>query len=80
MNYLTITLLTLVFLYFIILITVYFFQRNLLYHPTENNYTGDKLEVLIKKVIIETQDNIPRATKLFRRRVTSTRPSTTALL
>ena len=30
--------------------------------------------------LIETQDNIPRATKLFSLRVTSTRPSTTALL
>jgi fermentation-respiration switch protein FrsA (DUF1100 family) len=37
---------------------VYLFQRNLLYHPTENNYSGDKLLVAIEKVKIKTQDNI----------------------
>ena len=58
MNYLTTALLTFVFIYFIILFTVYLFQRNLLYHPTENNYTGDKLEVFIEKVKIQTQDNL----------------------
>ncbi len=44
--------------YFLILLILFFFQRNLLYHPLENNYYGDKLLVSIDKVKIKTQDNI----------------------
>ena len=29
-----------------------------MYHPDENNYFGDKLEVEIEKVYIKTSDNI----------------------
>ena len=46
------------FIYFFILVFLYFFQRNLLYHPNENNYQGDKILVDIKKVKISTSDNI----------------------
>ena len=46
------------FLYFFVLIFLYFFQRNLLYHPDENNYSEDKILVDIKKVKIQTLDNI----------------------
>jgi len=58
MDYLTIISLTFVIFYFIIIITVYIFQRNLLYHPSENNYSGDKLTVNIEKVKIQTKDSI----------------------
>ena len=58
MNYIVTILLTFVFIYFFILISTYVFQRNLLYHPSENNYFGDQLEVKIEKVKIKTQDNI----------------------
>ena len=58
MNYLTIILITFLLIYFIIFVSVYIFQRNLLYHPKENNYSGDKLIVKIEKVKIKTQDNI----------------------
>ena len=58
MNYLTLILLTFLLIYFFILISTYVFQRNLLYHPKENNYFGDKLLVSIEKVKIKTQDNI----------------------
>ena len=46
------------FLYFFVLVFLYFYQRNLLYHPNENNYSGDKILVDIKKVKIRTSDNI----------------------
>ena len=46
------------FLYFFVLVFLYFYQRNLLYHPNENNYSGDKILVDIKKVKILTSDNI----------------------
>ena len=46
------------FIYILILVFLYFNQRNLLYHPNENNYSGDKISVDIKKVTILTSDNI----------------------
>ena len=45
-------------IYLIVLIFLFFFQRNLMYHPDENNYSGDNLEVNIEKVTIKTTDNI----------------------
>ena len=45
-------------IYVSILILLFIFQRNLMYHPDENNYFGDKLEVEIEKVKIKTSDNI----------------------
>ena len=44
--------------YFSLLFIIFIFQRNLLYHPEENNYFGDELKVKIKKVKIETSDNL----------------------
>ena len=46
------------FLYFFVLVFLYFYQRNLLYHPNENNYSGDKISVNIMKVKIPTSDNL----------------------
>ena len=45
-------------IYTLICIFLFFYQRNLMYHPEENNYFGDNLEVTIEKVSIETTDNI----------------------
>jgi len=47
-----------IFVYFLILVFLYFYQRSLLYHPNENNYSGDQLSVPIEKVKINTEDNI----------------------
>ena len=44
--------------YLIVTFALYFFQRRLLYHPTENNYFGDKLIVSVEKVKITTRDNL----------------------
>jgi fermentation-respiration switch protein FrsA (DUF1100 family) len=43
--------------YFSLLFIIFIFQRNLLYHPEENNYFGDKLKVKIEKVKIKTGDD-----------------------
>ena len=52
-------LLLIIFLIFsLFLVFLYFFQRNLLYHPNENNYFGDKVSVGIERVKITTADNI----------------------
>ena len=58
MNNLILLLLILIFIYLFILISTYLFQRNLLYHPTENNYSGDKLIVSVEKIKIKTGSNI----------------------
>ena len=47
-----------VVIYASVLILLFIFQRSLMYHPQENNYFGDKLEVDIEKVNITTSDNI----------------------
>ena len=46
------------FIYFLVLVFLYFFQRNLLYHPNENNYSGDQISADIEKVKISTSDKI----------------------
>ena len=48
----------LILAYLIITLYLYSFQRNLLYHPMENNYFGDKITVPVEKVKIKTKDNI----------------------
>ena len=47
-----------VVIYTSVLILLFIFQRSLMYHPQENNYFGDKMEVDIEKVNIKTSDNI----------------------
>jgi len=47
-----------VLVYLLVTLGLYIFQRDLLYHPVENNYYGDKLTVNIEKVKITTDDNI----------------------
>ena len=58
MNYFAQILSYFMLIYFFILISTYFFQRNLLYHPKENNYANDTILVPIEKVNIKTQDGI----------------------
>ena len=61
MNYFTTTILALVSFYVLLLTIVFFFQRNLLYHPSVNNYLKDKITnepTEIEKVKITTVDNI----------------------
>ncbi len=58
MNFIASILLIFILIYFFILISTYIFQRNLLYHPGENNYFGDDIAVSVEKVKIKTQDDI----------------------
>jgi len=58
MNHLTNILSIFVLGYFVFLVFIYVFQRNLLYHPTINNYHGHKLTVAVEKLKIKTEDNI----------------------
>ena len=58
MNKIYYTLIFIFALYLVVTLSLYFFQKNLLYYPSENNYSGDRLTVPIEKVKIKTQDNI----------------------
>ena len=61
MNYFTTIILALVSFYILLLTIVFFFQRNLLYHPSMDNYLKDQVTNVpteIEKVKITTLDNI----------------------
>ena len=44
--------------YLLVTFVLYFFQRNLLYYPSVNNYFGEKLNIQVEKVKIKTEDDI----------------------
>ena len=50
--------LAILFLYFISVIVVYFYQRNLLYHPSENNYQNDTIQFNYEEIFIKVNDEI----------------------
>ena len=58
MKYIYLTLSFLIFFYFVVLVFVYFYQRNLLYHPFENNYQNDKIDFNYKEIFIKVDDEI----------------------
>ena len=61
MNFYTTSILVIVFFYILLLVAVFLFQRNLLYHPSIDSYIKDQsgLEPTeIEKVKITTDDNI----------------------
>ena len=57
-NFFLYIIIVILLIYLSVLVYLFFFQRNLLYHPNENNYSGDKLKVDIEEVQIKTSDNI----------------------
>ena len=57
-NFLLEVIIGILLIYMSVLIVLFIFQRNLMYHPDENNYFGDKLEVEIEEVKIKTFDDI----------------------
>ena len=57
-NFLLELIIGIIVIYASVLIFLFIFQRSLMYHPQENNYFGDKLEVEIEKVKIKTADDI----------------------
>ena len=61
MNFYTTSILALVLFYILLLTVVFFFQRNLLYHPSVDNYLEDQAArepAEIEKVTIKTKDEI----------------------
>ena len=58
MKYLFITLSSIVVAYLVVLVFIYFYQRNLLYHPSENNYQNDEVKFNYEEVYIEVENEI----------------------
>ena len=58
MKYLYLALSSLIFAYLAILIFVYFYQRNLLYLPSENNYQNDKIQFNYEEIFIKADQEI----------------------
>ena len=58
MKYLFIALSSIVIAYFVVVVFIYFYQRNLLYHPSENNYQNDEVKFDYEEVNIEVENEI----------------------
>ena len=58
MKYLYITLSSLIIAYLVMIIFIYFYQRNLLYHPSENNYQNDKIQFNYDEIFIKVDEEI----------------------
>ena len=58
MKYLYFIIFSLTAAYTLVLLFIYLNQRNLLYHPTENNYLEDKINFNYEEVWIETEKDI----------------------
>ena len=69
MNFYTTSVLALIIFYIFLLIIVFLFQRNLLYHPSVDNYLKDQAinePSEIEKVKITTEDNEDTFLKLVK--------------
>ncbi len=58
MKYFYLILSSLVIVYLVVIVFIYFYQRNLLYHPSENNYQNDKVQFNYEEVFIEVDSEI----------------------
>ena len=61
MKYLYLTITSITLAYLVINLFIYFYQRNLLYNPSENNYLNDKINFNYKEIFIEIDKNIKLA-------------------
>ena len=58
MKYLYLILSSIIIAYIVVIIFIYFYQRNLLYHPSENNYQGDKIQFDYEEIFIKVDEEI----------------------
>jgi len=58
MKYIYLTLSSLIIAYILLIIFIYFYQRNLLYHPSENNYQNDKIQFNYDEIFITVDEEI----------------------
>ena len=58
MKYLYLTLSSLITAYIVLIIFIYFYQRNLLYLPSENNYQNDKIQFNYEEIFIKVDEKV----------------------
>ena len=58
MKYLYLIFSSIIIAYLVLLFFIYFYQRNLLYHPSENNYQGDKIQFDYEEIFIKVDEEI----------------------
>ena len=58
MKYIYLIFSSIIIAYLVLLFFVYFYQRNLLYHPSENNYQNDKIQFSYDEIFIKVDDKI----------------------
>ena len=58
MKYIYLTLSSAIIAYLVVIIFIYFYQRNLLYHPSENNYQNDKIQFNYEEIFIKVDKKI----------------------
>ncbi len=58
MKYLYLALSSIIIAYLLVMIFIYFYQRNLLYHPSENNYQNDEAKFNYEEVNIKVENEI----------------------
>ena len=58
MKYLYLTLSSIIIAYIVLIIFIYFYQRNLLYNPSENNYQNDKIQFSYDEIFIKVDEEI----------------------
>jgi len=57
-KYLYLVISSIILVYFVTILFIYFYQRSLLYHPSENNYLNEKIKFSYEEIFIETDENI----------------------
>ena len=50
------------------MIFIYFYQRNLLYHPSENNYQNDEAQFNYEEVNIKVENEIRFKIMVYKKR------------
>ena len=64
MKYLYLIFSSIIIAYLALLVFIYFYQRNLLYHPAENNYQNDKTQFNYEEIFIKV-DEILKFVNIF---------------
>ena len=58
MKYLYLIFSSIIIAYLVLLVSIYFYQRNLLYLPSENNYQNDKIQFSYDEIFIKVEEKI----------------------
>ena len=58
MKYIYLIFSSIIIAYLVLLVFIYFYQRNLLYHPSENNYQNDTIQFSYDEIFIKVDEKI----------------------